>query len=124
MDKQMEEREALYNYKTSTGEHIAANRECFPFTDEAPEEEAIQAAVKTLKNCRTGERTNMRLEDLKVLLARAEANAKAQQDGDGGLEGAGDTWQMLVWLILTTHMGHGRDSREDAGHHCGVDIKG
>ena len=41
----------------------------------------------------------MRAEDLKVLLARAEAEAKARRDGEGGLEGARDTWRMLVRLI-------------------------
>ena len=41
----------------------------------------------------------MRAEDLKVWLARAEAKAKARRDGEGGLEGAGRAWRMLVRLI-------------------------
>ena len=41
----------------------------------------------------------MRADDLKVWLACAKAEAKARQDGEGGLEGAGDTWRMLVRLI-------------------------
>ena len=42
MTKQTEEREALYNYKVSPGEHIPTNRECVLLADEAPEEEASE----------------------------------------------------------------------------------
>ena len=41
----------------------------------------------------------MRAEDLKVWLARAEAKAMARRNREGGLEGAGDTWRLLVRLI-------------------------
>ena len=65
----------------------------------------------------------MRAEDLKLLLAWAEAKAKAQRDGDGGLEGAGNAWRTLVRLIRKVW-----DMEEipgkDVDHNCGLNPKG
>ena len=99
MEKQTVEREDLYGYKASTGEHIPANRDPALLPDEAPSDAEIRAAVKNLRNGRTGGGTRMRAEDIKSWMARAEAEEKAQKEGTKGLKGAGDTWRLLARLI-------------------------
>ena len=99
MDKQTEEREALYSYKASPGENIPANRDCTFLQDEAPTDEEIRAAVKILQNGRSGGGTNMRVEDMKGWLAQMEAEEKAKRKRVEGLEGAGDMLRLLVRLI-------------------------
>ena len=41
----------------------------------------------------------MRAEDLNDWLRRAEEEEEAETEGTKGLEGVGDTWRLLVWLI-------------------------
>jgi hypothetical protein len=99
MEKQMEGREDLYGYKSSPGEHIPANRDRAHLQDEAPPDGELRAAVKTLRNGRSGGGTNMRAEDLKRWLERAKAEEEAKRAGTEGLQGAGDTWRLFVRLV-------------------------
>ena len=54
MERRSVEREELYIFKASLGEHIPANRNPILLPDEAPEDAEIRAAVKALHNRRTG----------------------------------------------------------------------
>ena len=65
MDKQAEEREGLYGYNSSPGEHIPVNRDHAYLQDEAPPDKELKASVETLWNGRTENGTNMRAEYLK-----------------------------------------------------------
>ena len=89
MEHQTVEREALYDFQAPPGEHIPRNREPVHLPDEAPSDAEIRAAVKNLKNGRTGGGTMMRAEDLKGWLRRMEAEEKAQKEGAEGLEQEG-----------------------------------
>ena len=64
--------------------------------DEAPPDVEIRAAVKKLRNGRTGGDTMMRAEEIKAWLARAKEEEEAEAVGTKGLEGAGDMWHLLV----------------------------
>ena len=59
----------------------------------------IRTAVKALRNGRTGGGSMMRAEHLKAWLRREEEEEAAEKEGTEGLEGAGDTWRLLVRLI-------------------------
>ena len=47
------EREKLYGYQASPGEHTLPNRDLVPLPDEAPPDAEIGTAVKALRNGRT-----------------------------------------------------------------------
>ena len=100
MERQMVEWEDLYGYQASPGEHIPSNRDPVPLPDEAPSDAGIKTAFKTLRNGRTGDGSMMRAKHLKAWLQRAEEEEEAtEKEGTKGLEGAGDTWRLLVRLI-------------------------
>ena len=73
--------EDLYGYKSSPGERILTNRDRSHLQDDAPPDEEIRAAVKTLWKGRSGGDTNMRAEDLKRWLGQMEAEEEAERDG-------------------------------------------
>ena len=77
MERQTEERDDLYGFQASPGEHIPANRDHILLPDEAPLDREIKAAVKTLRNWRMGGGTMMRAEDMKVWLVRAKEEEEA-----------------------------------------------
>ena len=72
MKRQTVEREDLYGYQASPGEHIPSNRDPTLLPDEAPPDAEIRTAVKTLRNGRTDGGSMMRAEHLKAWLRRAE----------------------------------------------------
>ena len=99
METQTVEREELYGYLESPGEHIPRNVERPPLDDPAPSDEEIRAAAAKMKNRRSGGATQMRAEDLKTWLRGAEAEERAERDGEDGFEGQGDAWRTLVRLV-------------------------
>ena len=101
MKRQTEEREDLYGFQVSPGEHMPINRDPILLPNKAPPDADIRAAVKRLRNGRTGGGTMMRTEDIKAWLARTkeEEEAEGEATGSGGLERARDTLRLLVRLI-------------------------
>ena len=100
MEQQTVEREDLYDFQASPGEHIPSNRDPTLLPDEAPPDEEVRSAVKALCNGRTDGASMMRAEHLKAWLRRAEEEEEeAEREGTEGLEGAGDTWRLLVRLV-------------------------
>ena len=99
MERQTVEREELYDFQASPGEHILSNRDPTPLPDEAPPDAEIRTVVKALRNGRTGGGSMMRAEHLKAWLRWAKEEEEAEKEGTEGLEGVGDTWRLLVQLI-------------------------
>ena len=82
MKTQTVEREELYGYLESPGEHIPRNVDRPPLDDSAPSDEEIRAAAAKMKNRRSGGATQMRAEDLKTWLRGAKAEERAERDGE------------------------------------------
>ena len=99
MEHQTKEREDLYGFQVSPGEHIAANKDPILLPDKVPPNTEIRLAVKTLRNGRAGSGTMTRMADVKTWLARAEEEEEAKATGTKAFEGAGDTLRLLVRLI-------------------------
>ena len=118
MERQTVEREGLYNFQASPGEHIPANRDPILLPDAAPPDAEIRAAVKALCNGQTVSSSMMRAEDFKGWLRRAEEEVEAA--GIERLKGAGDTWRLLVrGVVNRAHLGHGRNPTPNVAHnHC------
>ena len=70
-----------------------------PLAYDAPPDAELTAAVKKLRNERTGGGSNMRAEDIKSWLRGMEREEKAAKEGEEAHEGAGDTWYLFVWLL-------------------------
>ena len=99
MEDQTVEREKLYDYVKPPGEGIPSSVERPAQDDFAPSDEEIRRAVRKSNNGRAGGATQMRVEDLKCWLRGAEAEEKAESEGEEGHVGKGDTWRLLVRLI-------------------------
>ena len=60
------EREDLYGYQASPGEHTSSNRDSIPFLDKVPPDAEIRMAVKALRNGKMGRGLMMQAEHLKA----------------------------------------------------------
>ena len=103
IERQTVERDELYGFQVPPDEHIPSNRDPTPLPNKAPPDAEIRTAVKALRNGRTGGGSMMWAEHLKAWLRRAEEEkeeeTEAEKERTVGLEGAGDTWCLLVRLI-------------------------
>ena len=99
METQTEAREKLYEHVSSPGEDIPCNIERPPLRDDPPDDQEIRRGVIKSHLHRSTGGSEMRAEDMKYWLRGIEREEKAEEDGEEGYAGAGDTWRMLVKLI-------------------------
>ena len=99
MERKTVEREELYYFQASLGEHTPANRDPILLLDDTPSDKGTRTAVNALRIGRTGGGSMIQAEDLKGWLQRAAENDAAEAEGTLGLEGAGDICRLLARLI-------------------------
>ena len=99
MARQTEEREELYARRDPPGEPIPCNVARPRLKDGPPPDEELRAAVKKLRNGRTGGGSTIGAEDVKGWLFGIEREERARKEGVEGQEGAGDSWCLFVQLI-------------------------
>ena len=93
LGKQTAEREELYRKVPPPGDPIPINVEPFDVNDDCPEDAAIRAAVKQLRNGRAGGASKMKAEDIKDWLRGMI------EEEEEGKEDAGYEWKLFVELI-------------------------
>ena len=76
------EREDLYDFQALSGEHISTNRDPILLPDAAPLDAEMRAAVKTVRNGRTGGGSMMEAEDLKGWLQQRRRRQRRQGTRD------------------------------------------
>ena len=99
MEAQTEDREKLYARVPPPGDKIPSHIERTPMNDNHQADKELRRAVKQSHNGRSGGVSKTRAEDLKTWLKGVENEEKAQEKGEKGYEGAGDTWRLLLKLI-------------------------
>ena len=87
MEKQTQDREALYAREEPPGDPIPINVRAYAINDAAPGDAEIREAVRALTNGRAGGASHIRAEDIKGWLR----GALAEEDPEGDAPpGAGD----------------------------------
>ena len=96
LEKQTQDREALYGHVPPPGESIPINVDPRPIVDSIPPDKEIRDVVRGLKKGRAGGTSKICAENIKSWLR----GAVEEEDPElTGREGAGDNWRLFVKLI-------------------------